>query len=660
MPSDYAKITEAIKAEHGPGGGKVARFLAKQLYSDRTHFIYELLQNAEDALRRRIESEPGVTFDGRAKFHVFSDHLEFAHFGKPFDERDVSAICSMLESTKEGNLTEIGEFGIGFKSVYAYTKRPEVHSDDEHFVIESYLYPEFTQPRSSEPDQTLFYLPFDADKVPSHQAFGEISRRLKELGQRTLLFLKHIDVVEWEIDGVGSGSYNRKSQPRKSHCLATISSFSNAREREEPGDEQFLMFSKTVCTPEGIPAGQVEVAFKVNKDEETRKRSIEPATESCLFVFFPTEKETSLGFLVQGPFKTTAARDNIPHDNEWNAHLVEMTGRLVSESLIKLSKMGLFSSGLLESLFASWPTPQNSMFQTIYDEVVGTLKAFPLIPAAGGRLVSGRCACLASSRGLADLLTPKQLTQLFSNSQTRDGELLDWVDVNLSPRAKSFLKEVLHIREIDPRTLSYLMEEEFFKRQSLDWMADFYTFLLDQHALWSDDGLLRAKPFIRLHDRRHVRPFKSDGTPNAYLPGDEKPTTGINYVHPKLAKRCKEFLAGKLRLIKPDVTTEILESVIPDYEKTENDISEKGHHSNLGKILRALGGSSPTRSAVIAKLKGISFLPAVEPHSGGRSRKMPCEIYFPISDLKTYFERAENVWFVDESEPILGEANNHN
>ena len=361
---------------------------------------------------------------------------------------------------------------------------------------------------------------------------------------------------------------------------------------------------------------------------------------------------------MQGPFKTTAARDNIPHDNEWNAHLVEMTGRLVSESLIKLSKMGLFSSGLLESLFASWPTPQNSMFQTIYDEVVGTLKAFPLIPAAGGRLVSGRCACLASSRGLADLLTPKQLTQLFSNSQTRDGELLDWVDVNLSPRAKSFLKEVLHIREIDPRTLSYLMEEEFFKRQSLDWMADFYTFLLDQHALWSDDGLLRAKPFIRLHDRRHVRPFKSDGTPNAYLPGDEKPTTGINYVHPKLAKRCKEFLAGKLRLIKPDVTTEILESVIPDYEKTENDISEKGHHSNLGKILRALGGSSPTRSAVIAKLKGISFLPAVEPHSGGRSRKMPCEIYFPISDLKTYFERAENVWFVDESEPILGEANN--
>ncbi len=656
MPSDYAKIGEAKKAEHGTSGGKVARFFAN-LYSDRTHFVYELLQNAEDAIRRRIEAAPAMPFNGRVKFHLFSDHLDFTHFGKPFDEDDVSAICSMLESTKEGDLTEIGEFGIGFKSVYAYTKRPEVHSGDEHFVIENCLYPKSTQPRSAETDQTRFYLPFDGEKVSIQKASAEISNRLKELGQQTLLFLKHIDSVDWEVEGGSSGSFTRKCESRKSHRLVTLSSSDNVSELEEPSDEQFLVFSKPVCTPEGKSAGQAEVAFKVVTNAESKKRSIAPAEKTCLFVFFPTEKETNLGFLVQGPFKTTPARDNIPHDNEWNTQLVEMTGKLVSDSLVQLSKLGLANGGLLESLFASWPIPQNSMFQKIYDDVVRTLRAFPLIPAVGGRLVSGGCAFIASSRGLADLLTPKQLTQLI-NRQLRDGETLDWVDSNLGHRATTFLKEVLSIQEIEPRTVSYFLTEDFFKRQSLGWLAEFYEFLLDKPALWCADGPLRTKPFIRLYDKRHVMPFKSDGTPNAYLPGDVTPNSGTNYVHPKLAKRCKEFLGDKLGLIVPDVTTEILESVIPDYENTENDVSEKRHHSNISKILHSLRGSSPARTALIAKLKGIAFLSAIEPHSGVRSRKKPSDIYFPIAELTTYFEPSEDVWFLDDPGNIFGEPEN--
>ncbi len=38
-------------------------------------------------------------------------------------------------------LTAIGKFGIGFKSVYAYTKSPRVYSGDEAFGIESYVRP---------------------------------------------------------------------------------------------------------------------------------------------------------------------------------------------------------------------------------------------------------------------------------------------------------------------------------------------------------------------------------------------------------------------------------------------------------------------------------------------------------------------------------------
>ena len=42
---------------------------------------------------------------------------------------------------------------------------------------------------------------------------------------------------------------------------------------------------------------------------------------SPLVVFFPTEKETFLGFLIQGPYRTTPARDNVPEHDQWNQGL---------------------------------------------------------------------------------------------------------------------------------------------------------------------------------------------------------------------------------------------------------------------------------------------------------------------------------------------------
>ena len=69
-----------------------------------------------------------------------------------------------------------------------------------------------------------------------------------------------------------------------------------------------------------------------------------------LVVYFPTEKATRLGFLIQGPYRTTPARDNIPKDNDWNKTLIEETAELIAESLRNLKKMGLLSVSLLEAL----------------------------------------------------------------------------------------------------------------------------------------------------------------------------------------------------------------------------------------------------------------------------------------------------------------------
>src|SRR5436309_2051433 len=118
MPSDYDKIRTANIEEYGKGTRHLA-FLGK-LYSKRTHFIFELLQNAEDAGAKRLE------------FRLWSDRLDVLHDGRVFDEADVRGICGVGEGTKGEDLTKIGKFGVGFKSVYAYVETPEIHSGEEH------------------------------------------------------------------------------------------------------------------------------------------------------------------------------------------------------------------------------------------------------------------------------------------------------------------------------------------------------------------------------------------------------------------------------------------------------------------------------------------------------------------------------------------------
>ena len=113
VPADYEQIRDENIARYGWDTAVLE--LLGQLYSERTHFIFELIQNAEDA---------GAT---ELAFELFEDRLEVRHDGRPFTEADVRGVCGVGER-QVGDLTKIGQFGIGFKSVYAYTRSPRIYS----------------------------------------------------------------------------------------------------------------------------------------------------------------------------------------------------------------------------------------------------------------------------------------------------------------------------------------------------------------------------------------------------------------------------------------------------------------------------------------------------------------------------------------------------
>lgn len=302
MPTNYQAIADENTRRFGTDIDEYGPRLLANRYSDRTHFVYELLQNAEDAIGWRVE-EDGDTRRS-VVFHLTRDALHFRHSGLPFAEKHVRGICDIGKGTKRQELTAIGKHGIGFKSVYAYTHHPEIHSGEEHFVIESFVRPREAAFRPTPPDETLFVLPFDHPEIGPAKAHAAILSRFRKLGLKTLLFLRHVESIEWDVESGDRGHYLRESRPL-GHDLQLITLLGQSGTQEETVQERWMVVRKAVFDV-GKPAGFVEVAFQVEPNEAGSKRRdrdrVIRATDSPLVVFFPTEKETHLGFLIQGPY----------------------------------------------------------------------------------------------------------------------------------------------------------------------------------------------------------------------------------------------------------------------------------------------------------------------------------------------------------------------
>ena len=187
MPADYATIRDENIARYG--WDTAVLDLLGHLYSERTHFLYELIQNAEDA---------GAT---ELSFELSGDRLEVSHDGRPFTEDDVRGICGVARSTKSAALTTIGQFGIGFKAVYAYTRTPRVYSGGEAFQIDNYVRPAAVEPLDLPGLGTRFVFPFDLDSVPAEVAAAEIAAALTALDPGILLFLRSIGRIR--VAGAG-------------------------------------------------------------------------------------------------------------------------------------------------------------------------------------------------------------------------------------------------------------------------------------------------------------------------------------------------------------------------------------------------------------------------------------------------------------------------
>jgi hypothetical protein len=398
-------IVEAHKQKRGFEEG--IRRLLSELYPDNAHFIYELLQNAEDAKASVVE------------FELRADGLEARHNGsRSFSLEDIDSIANIGDSTKKDDETQIGKFGVGFKAVYSYTTRPEIRSGEFSFAIADLFVPERIE--GGAPDGwTTFLFPFDRSDKPAETARAEVERGLRELDEKTLLFLNTIREITYELPDGDIGFVKRTD-------VDDVTIRVEVSQGEDFVESSWLrLVGPASAEHDGQHPLTVAAAFKLEPKESGRSRStakasaradaslaIVPLPVGDVSIYFPAANETSnLRFHIHAPFASTVARDSV-RDTSENVQLVADIGDLIVRNLKGFRDRGLIDDGFLAAL----PNADDNlkpMYGQVRSAILEAFNEHELTPVRGGGFGSARE--LVSSPGeIRRLLREPDLTVLFA------------------------------------------------------------------------------------------------------------------------------------------------------------------------------------------------------------------------------------------------------
>lgn len=590
-----------------------------QLYTDKSHFVYELLQNAEDA---------GAT---KIKFEQYPDRLVVLHDGHPFSMENLQGLCDIGKSDKTDDLNQIGEFGVGFKSVFGICETVRLYShpsksDQEkgyhQFAVEI---KDFTHPVDIDDQDvalgytTMFVFPYSVGFTFSGFATIEklndvLSKRLQNLGITTLLFMKHLQSIDYKIELPRlrtSGTYLLDKTPINDHC-SLVSAMGETGNKKENEEISYLMFSRPVT---GIQAGRtIDIAFAV-KVEESGEYTFTASKSPYISVYFPTETESKLKFIVQGPYRTTPNRSSVPADDKDNIDLAEQTASLLRDSVIELRDAGKLNFSFLNILpvdsdvFYSAP-----LFECMFNETEEMMTEEALLLCKDGSYAAADSVKIARGADFAEVLTEELLTELLN-----DGTGYHWLPTFLTETNKTyktlyeFLTDVLDIEVIRPENLrnAFNNNRAFLPRRDDEWLVKLYNMYDSVAAAFSKQrggsNMLTAE-FIKTSKGTFVAPYrKSDGNelnsfyyrgyenasylPNIFLPSSN--TDGMDdiaFVDEGILQRCRHFFTEILNLQKPNE----YEFFIRDFKRRYESgavLSDDQHITDLKRLLHYRGNT---------------------------------------------------------------------
>ena len=352
-----------------------------QIQSDyHRRFVYELIQNADDALGGLDEDSQRR----RLRFELRGDVLIVANNGRPIDEDDVCALCTMSYTTKsarDDRRASIGHKGKGFSSVLEITENPRVFSTAHSFefdrqksrhAIESLLeelddppqisgiplmrlpFTPTSTPRRVEElfeagFETIFWFPLAVEENDDLRA--TVARTLQAVNAHTIVFLRHIDALEICVDDdridwlVTRGPLPQEQTSE--HQIVDVQKLHVDAPSKDSTDHHFALFTRR-----DIPIENHTVGISKNTWSDVKFTEVSIATVAeerdgewvlmafdtfpNIHVFLPTQERCPLPILINGAFHSTISRTRIEVDDDpshYNGFLLSQVADLLASDV---------------------------------------------------------------------------------------------------------------------------------------------------------------------------------------------------------------------------------------------------------------------------------------------------------------------------------------
>lgn len=625
-------------------------------YSDQAHFIYELLQNADDvkattATFRLEENGLYFTHNGSIRFTVSNPQNEEADT-KNRILGHINAITSIANSNKTG--ASIGKFGVGFKAVFQYTQTPHIYDPDIRFKIERFIVPHMLNADFDwrKPSETVFFFPFDHKEKQPQESHDEIIEKLKVL-EFPVLFLSCLESVSFEAGGI-TGKYTKEVTRKLKHgditaqwlTLALVVNGGRTAQR-------LLVFTQNIGS--GHPCS---MGYALGEEGK-----LVPIARPA-YCFFPTKEVTDLNFILHAPFLLTDSREGIKAGEKHNQDLIQQLAQLAADSLSILRDEKLIDDNFLEiipydqSRFSRLDDRTKISFKPFFDSIKHKLQTDTLLPAAKGGCSSKSRSYWASDTELVGLFSDKQLAQLTGTEDARwIVRSRGWKEVqNTNKPLANYIKEPnLIVASLDPDAALKKITADFIAAQSQQWLHKLYAYLSERVSY---QRFVKNKPIFLDHDGNAVPAFDHNGQLVLFLPDDD--IEGYTTVKKELLskKATREFIE-KFGVKKPSLRDEIYNKILSAYNTNES-IDTTPHFTKFFRYFKECRNEEVGEFIALIKDKEFLRYKAAENDKVFRGRAK--DIYLPTPDLNAWFATKPDTKFLllDEYREMLDEKDHPN
>ncbi|KAJ0112969.1 hypothetical protein Patl1_01283 [Pistacia atlantica] len=307
---------------------------------------------------------------------------------KGFSAENMESICSAGLSTKEGNRKrgQIGEKGIGFKSVFLITARPYIFSNGYQirFTEEpcphcniAYMVPEWVEEKPTLSDikqiygsasalpTTVIILPLKPDKVKP------VKEQLSSVHPELLLFLtkiKQLSVREHNenpkhntVSAIAINSetdfVTRKNIDAESYTLH-LSASGNKFEKE---CRYYMWRQKFPVKEENRVERRMDIEeWVITLAFPYGERLNRGTTSPGVYAFLPTEMVTNFPFIIQADFLLASSREAILFHNKWNEGILDCVPSAFVKAIESLIKTEGAPVSSLPPMFNFLPVKRSS------------------------------------------------------------------------------------------------------------------------------------------------------------------------------------------------------------------------------------------------------------------------------------------------------------